>query len=72
MVSKGGERVLSSSSLSSVSGEIEEAIHGLQADGAKVTLVIDQLDLLLAAGGDQITAVGVGEMLTALQEVSRS
>jgi len=34
-----------------------------------VVLVIDQLDLLLAAGGDQIGAVAIGEMLMGLREV---
>jgi len=32
-------------------------------------LIIDQLDLMLAAGGEQIRAVNIGEMLTGLQEV---
>lgn len=37
--------------------------------GAQVLLVVDQLDLLLAAGGDAVGAVSIGEMLVGLREV---
>jgi elongator complex protein 6 len=67
-----GERVLSNSGLSSVSGEIQQAIKTLQGDGGKIVLVIDQMDLLLAAGGDQVTAGGMGDILMGLREVNRS
>lgn len=37
---------------------------------SKVLIVIDQLDLLLAAGGDGINAVKMGEMIMRLREVN--
>jgi elongator complex protein 6 len=37
--------------------------------GGNVILIVDQLDLLLAAGGDEITAMSLGEMLLGLREV---
>ena len=66
-----GERILSSPSLDVVSEEIRGAIQALKdaSGGSKVLLVVDQLDLLLAAGGDQIDAVNVGEMLMGWREV---
>jgi elongator complex protein 6 len=68
---KVGERILESPSLAVVSEEIRGAIQALKdADGgSKVLLVVDQLDLLLAAGGDQIGVVNVGEMLMGWREV---
>lgn len=67
----GGEKhILSSPELEPVSGEIWRTIQSLKnVGGGKVVLMIDQLDLLLAAGGDQIGAVKLGEMLTGLREV---
>jgi elongator complex protein 6 len=68
----GGERILSKSDLTSVSEEIRQAIEGLkggQDSSGRVLLVIDQVDLLLAAGGNQVTAIGLGEMLMGLREV---
>jgi elongator complex protein 6 len=51
--------------------EIQRSIHTLKeaVGGEKIVLIIDQLDLILAAGGDQIRAVNIGEMLIGLQEV---
>lgn len=66
-----GETLLSDSSLESVTLEVGKALHALQNDGGDVVLVIDQLDLLLAAGGDQITAVGIADTLLRLREVRR-
>jgi len=65
------ENALSSSDLAEVSGEIQRTIQSLKDanGGGKVVLVIDQPDLLLAAGGDQIGAVAIGEMLMGLREV---
>jgi elongator complex protein 6 len=69
---RGRERILSKSDLTSVHEEIRQAVEGLKrgkdAEG-KVLLIIDQIDLLLAAGGDQVTVNGVGEVLTGLREV---
>jgi elongator complex protein 6 len=62
---------LSSPDLAIVSGEIQNVIRSLKdANGeGNVVLVIDQLDLLLAAGGDHVGAVDLGEMLIGLREV---
>ena len=67
-----GENVLSSLDLQVVSREIQRSIQSLKdghSGGGNVVLVIDQIDLLLAAGGDQIGAVKLGEMLVGLREV---
>ena len=66
-----GHTVLSNSNIASVSGEIQHAIRALQdAQGSsRILLLIDQLDLLMAAGGDQIHAVELGEMVMGLREV---
>ena len=68
-VGKVGEKVLSDSALEHVSGEILGSIRNLKGDGERVLLVVDQLDLLLAAGGEQIGAVDLGDMLMGLREV---
>lgn len=65
--------VLRSPQLEIVSSQILEAISKLKAqENRKVLLVLDQIDLLLAAAGDQADAVGFGEMLLGLREVRRS
>jgi elongator complex protein 6 len=65
------ENVLSSPDLTTVSGEIQRSIQNLKDfdGGGKLILIIDQLDLLLAAGGDQITAVSIRDKLIGLREV---
>jgi elongator complex protein 6 len=65
------EYILSSPELVVISGEIQRTIRSLKdaEGGGDVILVIDQLDLLLAAGGDQFTAANLGEMLIGLREV---
>ncbi len=62
---------LSNPSLDKVTQEIQSAAKTLRdtQGTAKVLLVVDQLDLLLAAGGEQIDAMDVGEMLMSLREV---
>jgi elongator complex protein 6 len=67
-----GEKVLSNFNLRDVAGEIQEAIQILREGGGKVMLAIDQLDLLLAAGGDHITPVAMGDVLTELRGASGS
>ena len=64
-----GEKVLSDASLSSVERDIQQAIQALGEGGGKVVLVVDQLDFLLAAGGEQVGAVSLGEMVLGLREV---
>jgi elongator complex protein 6 len=66
-----GQNVLSKPDVAAVSGEIQHAIELLnsQDDAGKVLLVIDQLDLLLATGGERIGPVEIGEMLLGLREV---
>src|SRR6187402_3010979 len=68
---RGAENVLTNPGLASISKEIQLAIQALRdAQGAgKILLVIDQLDLVLATGGEQIGPVNVGEMLMGLREV---
>jgi len=69
---KVGEKILSSPALANVSEELVGSIRSLkdsQGESGKILLVIDQLDLLLAAGGEQIGAVGLGDMLMGLREV---
>ncbi|KAL2065626.1 hypothetical protein VTL71DRAFT_3296 [Oculimacula yallundae] len=69
---RGGENVLSSPNLESVTKEIQGSIEALQTSqgGSRVLLVIDQLDLLLAAGGEKMSAVEVSNMLTGLREIA--
>lgn len=66
-----GQGVLSTPDLTAISTEIQNAIKHLssQDDTSKVLLVIDQLDLLLASGGERIGPVDVGDMLLELREV---
>jgi elongator complex protein 6 len=66
-----GEKILSDPSLASVSRELQNAVQTLSnSEGAgKIVLVVDQLDLLLAAGGDQIGSVSLEDMLMNLREV---
>ena len=69
---RAGERILSTSDLTTVSEEMRQALEGLKGGEdakEKVVLVIDQVDLLLAAGGDQVTANELAEMLLGLREV---
>ncbi len=67
------EKVLNNPSLASVFDVINAAIQSLKnSHGERILLVFDQLDLLLAAGGQSINAVNIGEMLTGLREVSAS
>jgi elongator complex protein 6 len=57
--------------LDSVFEAIKTEIIALKSQaGNKVLVVIDQFDLLLAAGGDGINAVSLGEMVMGLREVS--
>ena len=73
MLGKSGEKILRNSALASVSEEIQNAIQTLNTgqEREKVVLIVDQLDLLLAAGGDQIGTVELGELLMALREVCK-
>jgi len=69
VATKVGETLLSDSSVNHVSTGIEKSIQTLKEGGGKVVLVIDQLDLLLAAGGDLISVGVLGDMLLGLREV---
>jgi elongator complex protein 6 len=66
-----GESSLSSPDFAAVSGETELNIQRLKDDdgGGEVVLVIDQLDLILATGGDQFEAVKLAETLMGLRQV---
>lgn len=68
---KTGGNVLGNPELPAVSSEIQHAVQSLKAASGEgnVFLIIDQLDLLLAVGGDRIGAVNLGEMLMGLREV---
>ncbi|TVY71220.1 hypothetical protein LSUE1_G007580 [Lachnellula suecica] len=67
-----GEKVLNDPKLEHVSREILESIGNLkgsqEADG-KIVLVIDQLDLFLAAAGQNFGAVNLADMLMDWREV---
>jgi elongator complex protein 6 len=65
---RGGEKILNSSDLTALYGELQQAIQSL-GDAGRVLLVVDQLDLVLATGGDRVGAVALGEMLLGLREV---
>lgn len=67
-----GQSVLSGPDLAAVFMETQRSIQNLKeaVGGEKIILIFDQLDLMLAAGGDKIRAVNIGEMLIALQEVT--
>ncbi len=66
-----GEKLLSNPSLASVSEEIHGAIQTLKNSqgSGKVLLVIDQLDILLAARGDQGGTADFEEMWMGFREV---
>ena len=66
---KVGEKILTDPALTHVSEQIEKSIHMLSEGGGKVVLVIDQLDFLLAAGGEQVSVGGLNDMLLGLREV---
>lgn len=76
MAQRAGHAVLRSSDLSIVSQDLSNAISqldgGQKQGGSKVALVVDQLDLLLAAGGEQVSAGKLMEMLMGLREVCDS
>lgn len=60
---------MTSPELASVSSEILKAVNESQLGGGKVLLVIDQLDLLLAAGGPGVGTIELGEALLDWREV---
>lgn len=65
------DSVLTSSNLQNISEQILNSIRELRASqGERVLLVMDQLDLLLAAGGKGMDAMSVGEFLLGLREAS--
>lgn len=67
---KAGNVTLTNPGLASVFEVIQNAVKTLRdTESAKILLVVDQLDLLLAAGGDNIGAVDMGEFLMSLREV---
>jgi elongator complex protein 6 len=55
--------------LGNVKTMLEESIEKLKTGGSRVVLIIDQIDLLLAAGGESISVKEVREMLLDLREV---
>jgi elongator complex protein 6 len=63
-----GSRILRTSEIDHVRSEIETALADLRT-GTKI-LVIDQLDALLAASGEDVTSTGLAAMLLSLREVS--
>jgi len=65
-----GEKILSNPDLGSVAAEIQKAVQTLE-EGGKVLLVVDQLDLLLAAGGNHVGAVDVADMILGVREVCK-
>ncbi|RFU23893.1 hypothetical protein B7463_g12444, partial [Scytalidium lignicola] len=70
VLEKGRTTVLLNADLSALSKDMEKTIQQLRDSQhqGKVLLVIDQLDLLLAAGGDAITPVNLGDLMISLRE----
>ncbi|TVY93454.1 hypothetical protein LAWI1_G000781 [Lachnellula willkommii] len=68
LVGKAGERILSNPALEPVSREILGSIQNLKGDRGRILLVVDQLDLLLAAGSEHIGVVGLADMLMGFRE----
>lgn len=65
------DKILENPTLSGVAGEIQIAVKLLHSGipGSKTILIIDQMDLLLATGGNKITPVNLEEMLLGLRHV---
>ena len=59
-------------SLEHIKTEIELAIQDVAASSTKPVLVIDQIDLLLAATGDDVTGILLQKLLLDLREVQHS
>lgn len=64
----GSDRTLRSSGTDHVRSELEAALGDVRT-GTKV-LIIDQLDALLAASGEDVTSTSLSAMLLSLREVS--
>jgi elongator complex protein 6 len=64
-----GVGTIQSFEAAAVKAELMRVIDGLSKDGAKVVLVIDQLDFAFAAGGN---VDDLGDVLMDLREVSSS
>lgn len=73
-VRTGWEKILVQPGLENVAKEIQDSIEALQSSQVpgRLLLVIDQLDFLLAARGDEVGAVKLEEMLMGLREVCYS
>jgi elongator complex protein 6 len=67
---KAGNVTLTNPSLVNVFEALQNAVKTLRnTQSAKILLVVDQLDLLLATDGDAVGAVEMGELLMSLREV---
>lgn len=66
--SVGGEISLSGLQLDDIASQIGKALAGLKT--TKRVLIIDQIDTLLAVGGDKIDALGIQNLVLSLREVS--
>lgn len=70
-----GKRVLSTPTVDGLRKELEAAVAQLKprsGHGSKTVLIIDQLDLLLAAAGHGLSSQDLHEMLLDIREVSGS
>ncbi|KAI2619736.1 hypothetical protein GGR54DRAFT_630719 [Hypoxylon sp. NC1633] len=65
-----GEKILSSPTLQHLHKELEDAVAQVQtsAPGMRTVLVVDQVDLLLAASGGAVPSQGLREMLLDIRE----
>lgn len=63
----GPDIVLSSTKVEDISAQISKAIAGIKS--TKKVLIIDQMDALLAVGGDNVDALRLQNMTLALREV---
>ncbi|TDZ46823.1 hypothetical protein CTRI78_v008934 [Colletotrichum trifolii] len=63
-----GRRTLRSASLPDIQRELDAAVADVSAPGVKTVLIVDQPDLVLAATGDEVTGLGLRDMLLDVRE----
>lgn len=66
----GKDKTLRSSRVDDIRREVESAVADLKTE--RKILVVDQLDALLAASGEDVTSTALSNMLLSLREVRSS
>jgi hypothetical protein len=64
-----GRRTVEGAALDSVKKELHGAVEDLQSEGARIFLIIDQLDFFLAASGEDVTGAVLANMSLDIREV---